>query len=99
MDDKESISPKTKTIYNSSYREIFWKNFLAGLGSGLGALCVYIIFYIGVAVIFFYFILPPLMPSINAYNNFFKSVSSLINTKPPSDTSPTNILIQKLLGK
>ncbi len=33
---KEESTPKTKTIYDAGYGEIFWKNFLAGLGNGLG---------------------------------------------------------------
>ena len=96
---KTGTSPKTKTVYDVGYGEIFWKNFLAGLGNGLGGLCVYLISLAVIGVIFFYFILPTLIPSINTYTNFFKSVSSVINTKPPAPNSPENFLLQKLMGK
>ena len=97
--NKTNTSPKTKTIYDARYGEIFWKNFLAGLGNGLGGLSVYLISLAVIGIIFFYFVLPTLMPTINAYTNFFKSVSSVVNTKPSAPNSPENFLLQKLLGR
>jgi len=97
--NKEIVPPKTKTIYDAHYGEIFWKNFLAGLGNGLGGLSVYLISLAVIGIIFFYFVLPTLMPTINAYTNFFKSVSSVINTKPSAPNSSENFFLQKLLGK
>lgn len=93
------MEEKEKNIYDAGYGEIFWKNFLAGLGKGFGGLCVYLIAFVVLGTIFYYFVLPSLLPTINVYMNFFKSVNSVINTKPPAPNTPENFILQKLLGK
>lgn len=104
MDEKEAImkdvSPKAKTIYDAGYGEIFWKNFLAGLGRGLGGVFVWIIFFSIVSVLFVNIVLPKLMPLITGYTNLLKSFSSISNIKPESGiTIPSGINLQKLFGQ
>ena len=99
-EDKSDIVSKTKTLYEAGPLEIFWKNFLAGFGRGLGGVFVYIIFLFIISGIFFNFVLPKFMPAISGYMNLLKSLGSISNTKSGSgNIIPENLNIQKLLGK
>lgn len=78
MEDKERRDNVQKTLYNASYGEIFWKNFLAGLGHGLGGLLVHLIFFVVSIVLVTYFVLPQLEPfitSLTDITNSFKTLS------------------------
>lgn len=89
-----------KTIYDAGYGEIFWKNFLAGLGHALGALMVNILLYIVVGFLFVRFMLPYLNPLISGIAQLTKSVESLSSIQSGSGiTLPKNINLQKLLGQ
>lgn len=99
-EDKSDLVSKTKTIYNASPGEIFWKNFLAGFSRSLGGILVYLIFLFIFSGVFFNFVLPKLMPSITNYMNLFQSLGSSSNTKSGSGIIlPENLDLQKLFGQ
>lgn len=99
-EDKGDLVSKTKTIYEASAGEIFWKNFLAGFGRGLGGVFVYIIFLVIVWVVVLNFVLPKVMPSITNLMGLSKSLETISNVKSGgSNIVPENLDILKLLGK
>lgn len=99
-EDRGDIVSKTKTLYDAGPLEIFWKNFLAGFGRGLGGIFVYLIFLFIIAGVFYNFVLPKFMPAITGYMNLFKSLESISNVKPGAgNIIPENLNIQKLLGQ
>ena len=99
-ENKNDIVSKTKTIYNASPGEIFWKNFLAGFSRGLGGIFVYLIFLFIIIVLFINFVLPKLTPLITNYTNLLKSLDSISNIKTKSGSIiPKDLNIQKLLGQ
>jgi hypothetical protein len=104
MDGKETngkdVSSKTKTLYDAGYGEIFWKNFLAGLGRGLGGLFVWIIFLSITSILFINIVLPKLMPLINGYTNLLNTFNSAAKMKPESGILiPNTINLQKIFGQ
>lgn len=67
-----------KTIYDSSYGEIFVKNFLAGLGGALAGVVVQVAFLIIGAIVFVNVVLPhitPILTNITELTESFKSLS------------------------
>jgi len=99
-EDKSDLVSKTKTIYEAGALEIFWKNFLAGFGRGLGGVFVYIIFLIIISLVIYNFVLPKFMPLITGYMSLFKSFNSISNPKSGGNNIvPENLDILKLLGK
>jgi hypothetical protein len=99
-ENKSDVVSKTKTIYGASVGEILWKNFLAGFSRGLGGVFVYLIFLLIISVLFYNFVLPKLMPSVNVFMNTFKSLNSVSNIKPESgNLIPQDLNIQKLFGQ
>ncbi len=96
MDEKE----ENRTIYNAGPGEIFFKNFLAGLGRGLGSLFVYLIFLVILGVIAINFVLPKVLPLITGYTDLLKSLEGVSNLKSsPANTIPGNPDLQQLFGK
>lgn len=99
-EDKKDLISKTKTIYEAGAGEIFFKNFLAGFGRGLGGVFVYIIFLFIISLVIYNFVLPKFMPLITGYMNLLKSLESVSNIKSGgSNIIPENLDILKLLGK
>lgn len=74
---KEDTVSKTKTIYDVSAYEIFWRNFLAGLARGVGGLVMYFVLIVVIGTIFTQFILPQLQPLLNTYTSSLNSLKSL----------------------
>ncbi len=95
-ENKNDLISKTKTIYEAGAGEIFWKNFLAGFGRGLGGVFVYIIFLLIIGAIVYTFVLPKFMPLINGYTNLLKTFSPASNAKLGPGV---NLDLQKLLGQ
>ena len=99
-EDKKDLVSKTKTIYDAGYGEIFWKNFLAGFGRGLGGVFIYIICLLIISWVVINFVLPKFMPAITSYMSLFKSFNSISNPKSGGNNIvPENLDILKLLGK
>lgn len=67
MAEHKPIKPPRRTIYDVSPQEIIWRNFLAGIASGLGALIgpLLVIFILG--NLFLTHIWPQIQPIINAF--------------------------------
>lgn len=99
-ENKGDLVSKTRTIYDAGAGEIFWKNFLAGFGRGLGGVFVYIIFLLIIGALVYTFVLPKFMPLIIGYTNLLKSFGSISNTKPGSvNIIPKNLDLQKIFGQ
>ena len=78
---------QTKSIYEASAKEVFFKNFLAGFGRALGGIFIYIIF-IGISIFMFInFAYPQMKPFIDEYRQAVQSINS-INKK--TTTLPNN---------
>jgi len=98
-DKKDSLS-NGKTIYDVGPGEIFWKNFLAGFGRGLGGAFVYIIFLLIATGLVVRFVLPQFAPIIDNFTNLSKSLESISKTKPGGNNIvPQNLDLQKIFGQ
>ncbi|HUC94495.1 MAG TPA: hypothetical protein VMR19_00620 [Candidatus Saccharimonadales bacterium] len=96
-EDKGDIVSKTKTLYDASPAEIFWKNFLVGFGRGLGGVFIWLILLFIAGILFINLVLPKLMPSITNFENLLKPTP---NTQSESgSTIPVDLNIQKLFGQ
>ncbi|PIR58627.1 MAG: hypothetical protein COU69_04310 [Candidatus Pacebacteria bacterium CG10_big_fil_rev_8_21_14_0_10_56_10] len=68
---------KTRTLYDVTAGEIFWKNFLAGLGRGLGGVLILILFWGALMLVAFRFLLPALQPLFDTLDTATQSLDSL----------------------
>lgn len=59
-----------KSLYDATYSEIFFKNFLIGFARGLGGLFVQIVLLVVVYLGVVYFIVPKFQPIINFFERF-----------------------------
>lgn len=64
MPDPDQVT-QTKTIYDVSKWEIFWRNFIAGMGRALGSIILQAIFLIIVVNVFMNQVWPVLKPILN----------------------------------
>lgn len=91
---------KTKTIYEVSGFEVFWRNFIAGMGRAMGSLFVYLILFALIASIVNRFLMPHVLPLLTTLQD---SVSTLNELTPKGSNplqnaiSPANL--QELLQK
>jgi hypothetical protein len=89
--DKADRISGTRTLYDASAGEIFWRNFLSGFARGLGMILVYVIFIVLVSLLAARFIVPVVQPFINQYSNLMKSFSSIQQVIPSqSSQNQTN---------
>jgi hypothetical protein len=58
-----------KTLYETPNSQIFWKNFLAGFGKGLGGLAVQLVLFFLFYLYFIYYIMPKIQPLLNLIPN------------------------------
>lgn len=90
----------TKTIYEVSGFEVFWRNFVAGMGRAMGSLFVYLILFALIASIVNKYLMPHLLPLLTTLQD---SVSTLNQLTPKGGNplqnaiSPANL--QELLQK
>lgn len=99
-EDRKDLLSKNKTLYDAGAGEIFWKNFLAGFGRGLGGVFVYIFFLLIFGLVFYKVVLPKFMPAINNLMGLSESLKSVQNIKPGAvNLIPENLNLQKLLGQ
>jgi hypothetical protein len=73
---EERIS-KTRTIYDVRISEIFWRNFIAGMGRGLGGLVFYLVVFFIISLGFIQFVLPQLKPFLDTYQRIGDSVGNI----------------------
>jgi len=64
---KEERMGETKTVYNASGGEVFWKNFLAGFGRALGSVFVYLLFLGLIVYLFTNYLFPQIKPWLDQY--------------------------------
>ncbi|MFZ2206332.1 MAG: hypothetical protein WA061_06765 [Microgenomates group bacterium] len=96
---KDTHVPQTKSLYDSSYGEIFGKNFVAGFGKALGGLFVSVALYAVLGLLFIKMVLPTLEPFIASMTSFSKSLESFSRVKQGSAITIPNINFQKMLGQ
>lgn len=100
MEEKNDIhTTQTKTLYDSSYGEIFGKNFVAGFGKALGGLFVTIALYVFLGLLFVNVVLPRFEPFITSMTNLSKSLQSLPRINQGSEITIPNLNLKKLLGQ
>ena len=75
--DKTDRISGTRTLYDASAGEIFWRNFLSGFARGFGMILVYVIFIVVVSLLVARFILPTVQPFISQYSDLMKSFSTM----------------------
>jgi hypothetical protein len=80
----------TKTIFDVSAFEIFWRNFLAGMARALGAVLLYFVILVIAVNIFLNLIYPVLEPIISQYTQALETFNRFAQPSPdPSrETSP-----------
>ena len=66
-----------KTLYDASYPEIFWKNFLAGFSRTLGGLVLYLIFIVTIGTVVLQFVMPLITPALNQLNTINGSLQKI----------------------
>lgn len=66
-----------KTIYQVSYSEVFWRNFVAGVARALGGLIFQILFLVIVANLFMAYAWPYVQPVLTTLSTVSESLQSL----------------------
>lgn len=78
MQDPDQLT-KSKTIYDVSKWEIFWRSFIAGAGRALGGIILQAIFLIVVVNLFMnqvWPVLEPIMDSLQTTSNAFQDLQN-----------------------
>ena len=68
---------KNKTIYDVSGFEVFWRNFIAGIGRAFGNLFIYLIIFVGIASIINRFLMPYILPLFGTLQSSIKTLNQL----------------------
>ncbi len=93
MDQKQS-----KSLYDSSSREIFGKHFLAGFAQGLGGFVVTLVSWAAIYLLIVFVLLPQLQGTIEQLNSTLKLIPGSGNqtqeTKQGSIQIPEGLLRQ-----
>lgn len=74
--------PAPRTIYDASAVEVFFKNFLAGVGHGLGTVAIYLVFISIVFMLVARFVWPVVEPYVTLYKNSMESLQKFQNMMP-----------------
>jgi hypothetical protein len=74
--------PVPRTIYDASAVEVFFKNFLAGVGHGLGTVAIYLVFIAVVFMVVARFVWPVVEPYVTLYKNSMESLQKFQNMMP-----------------
>ena len=69
---------KSRSIYDATAGEIFWKNFLAGAGRSLGGIIFYLLFILIIGSVFLRYLAPIVSPFMDQLN----SISGSLNRIP-----------------
>ncbi len=86
---KEDRAGKHRTIYEVSHWEVFWRNFIAGMGRAAGSIMLYFLFIFLVGFLFMQLIWPQI-------SGFFSNYTSLVNQLQPG-AQPGSIKIEDSL--
>lgn len=94
--EKPDQHSDTKTMYDVSATEIFFKNFIAGAGRALGGIVLYLLFFGLIAGIFTTYIWPHVEPFIIEYQQALQGINSLTQTTSPEQTEQYQRFLQDL---
>ncbi len=67
----EDKTTKSRTLFDATPFEIFWRNFLAGIARTLGSIFLYIIFLFLLSYISYLFVFPKLTPIVDNFTKLF----------------------------
>ncbi|MFC1653520.1 hypothetical protein ACFL1M_01605 [Patescibacteria group bacterium] len=68
---------KNKTIYDVSSFEVFWRNFVAGMGRAFGGLIMYVIVLVVLASLINQYLMPKITPLIGTLQDSVDSLNQL----------------------
>lgn len=68
---------KNQTIYDVSGFEVFWKNFIAGMGRAIGNIFIYFLIFIVIASLINKFLMPYILPLFNTLQTSIESLNQL----------------------
>lgn len=95
---------KTRTLYDASAFEIFWRNLFSGMARGLGSVIIWLMFILLMGYVFTSIIWPQVQPVFNDYRNLLNTFSSMQSgTQLPGDiksyqfTAPGDEQIQDIM--
>ncbi|GEM_PF-1753482 len=77
VENSQDEIAKSKTIFDVSAFEIFWRNFLAGMARAFGGIIMYFIFIFVIGAFFTRFILPVIRPYVDTYMQSMESLQHL----------------------
>jgi hypothetical protein len=86
---------KTKTIYDVSYREIIFRQFVAGAARTLGSLLLYIVFFAIVVQILSRTIWPLVEPFVDQYLSALSTFNTL-NSQSQNDSSSPSLNLDQI---
>lgn len=67
----------TKTMYDVSLKEVFWRNIIAGAGRAIGGLIFQILFLVVIANLFMQFVWPILGPVVETLQSTTNTLQQL----------------------
>jgi hypothetical protein len=76
LSDEDQLTD-TKSIYNVSKWEIFWRNFIAGMGRALGAIILQAIFLLVIVNLFMNQVWPVIQPILQMMETTTQSLEQL----------------------
>lgn len=68
---------KSRSIYDATAGEIFWRNFLAGASRSLGGIIFYLIFILIIGSVFIRYLTPILSPLLDQLNTISGSLNRI----------------------
>ncbi len=83
MPDPDQLPGTHKTIFDASFGEIFWRNFVAGMARTLGGLVLYGIVLFLLGNIFIQSIWPVLRPQVETFNKAATTIQEFTVPKSP----------------
>jgi hypothetical protein len=82
-----SSKPLPRTIYDASMGEVFFKNFMAGLGQAMGHIFMYLIFVAIMAMLVIRFVWPIFKPYVDMYQQSMESIQQMQSWIPGSSSN------------
>ena len=84
---------KNKSIYDVPTFEVFWRNFIAGVGRALGGIFIYIVIFYGVFSLVSKYAMPQIMPLVGSLQNSIDSLNQL------NSSGSQNQVVDQVLSK
>lgn len=93
----EDRQNQTKTIYDAGYGEVFFKNFLAGVGRAIGGIVIYLVFILIAVNTFITYAYPQIKPFIDEYRQAVQGINKLNQVTTGPDAGPDSKQYQRFL--